>query len=126
MRLVVLFAMLLLAACHVAGPEHVAVFFPERSSMLDPQARQVIATVADRARQRPGTPVVLIGYAGPDAAATLAGNLALAARRAKAVADLLVADGVDPRVIRRHATGNIDYALDSIESRRVEIALGEP
>jgi outer membrane protein OmpA-like peptidoglycan-associated protein len=114
---------LLLAGCHVVGPERVAVFFSPRSSELDAQARQVVATIAERARQRPGAAVVVSGFADPIGPAD--DNLALSERRAQAVVDALAAAGLDPARVKRRAIGGVDYTLDSIESRRVEITLGE-
>ncbi len=123
MRRIVLFVALLLAGCHVAGPEHFVVFYSPLSSVLDAQGVQVIATVAERARQRPGTPVVVSGYA--DAEIGVADAQKLAAKRSHAVTDALVADGVDPARIARHGVGGVDFSMDSIETRRVEITLGE-
>jgi len=50
----------------------------------------------------------------------------LAAQRSQAVVDALVAAGADTRQIQHHAIGEVDYSLDSIESRRVEITIGAP
>jgi len=114
---------LLLAGCGMfSGPEHFVIFFGAGSSTLDAQARQVVATVAAKARERQGTPVVVAGFATPEG--TVASNLSLSARRATAVSDALIAAGVEAARIQRHAIGGVDYALDSIESRRVEITFG--
>jgi outer membrane protein OmpA-like peptidoglycan-associated protein len=123
MRRTVFFAALLLAGCHAPGPEHFVVFYAPQSSALDPQGVQIVATVAERARQRPGTPVVVRGYADADIGVTDA--RLLAAKRSRAVADALVADGVDPARVARHGMGGVDFSMDSIETRRVEISLGE-
>jgi outer membrane protein OmpA-like peptidoglycan-associated protein len=123
MRRIVFFAALLLAGCHAAGPEHFVVFYSPQSSVLDAQGIQVVATVAERARQRPGTPVIVRGYA--DAEFGVADSQKLAAKRSHAVTDALVADGVDPARISRHGMGGVDFSMDSIEARRVEITLGE-
>ena len=114
---------LLLAGCHVIGPERFVVFFSPRSSDLDAQAKQVVATVAERARQRPGAAVLVSGFADPIGPAD--DNLKLAERRAQAVADALAAAGLDAARVQRRAIGGVDYTLDSIESRRVEITFGE-
>jgi outer membrane protein OmpA-like peptidoglycan-associated protein len=125
-RMVLLLAlplMLALAGCHVVGPERFVVFYEPQSSDLDAQGQKVIATVAERARQRPGTPVIVSGFADPEG--PVADARRLAARRSLAVAKALVAAGVDPTQIERRAMGGVDYSMDSIESRRVEITLGE-
>ena len=114
---------LLLAGCHVAGPERFVVYYGAKSSQLDAEGQKVLATVAERARQRPGTPVVVSGYADPGPSPDA--NRQLAAQRAKAVADALTTAGVDGQRIQRRNMGGVDWSMDSIESRRVEITLGE-
>jgi outer membrane protein OmpA-like peptidoglycan-associated protein len=114
----------IMAGCHLLGPERVVVYFEAKSSHLDAQARSLLAAVAERARQRPGATVMVNGYTGPTG--SVADNLMLAEQRSQAVADALVAAGVDARQIQRHAIGGVDFSMDSIESRRVEITLGEP
>jgi outer membrane protein OmpA-like peptidoglycan-associated protein len=116
-------SLLVLAGCHIAGPEHFVVYFQTKSSHLDTQGGELIASIAEKARQRPGTPVVLSGYTAP--AGSVADNLMLAAQRTQTVADALIKAGVDPATIRRRSMGGVDFSMDSIESRRVEIALGE-
>jgi outer membrane protein OmpA-like peptidoglycan-associated protein len=114
---------LLLAGCGLfSGPEHFVVYFGAGSNTLDAQGQQVIATVAEKARARPGTPVVVSGFATPEG--TVAANLMLADSRAATVASGLIKAGVDAARIQRRAIGGVDFALDSIESRRVEITLG--
>jgi outer membrane protein OmpA-like peptidoglycan-associated protein len=115
---------LVLAACHVIGPERFVVFFAPWSSDLDASARQVVATVGERARQRPGALVTVNGYASP--VGTVDANKLLSEHRAKAVTDALVAAGVPPARIVSRSHGIVDFKLDDIESRRVEITLGEP
>jgi len=112
-----------LAGCHVVGPEHFVVFFSPWSSDLDAPAKQVVATVATRARQRPGTPLTVNGYASP--VGTVDANKKISERRTQAVVDALVAAGVPADRIVQRAHGVVDYTLDPIESRRVELTLGE-
>jgi outer membrane protein OmpA-like peptidoglycan-associated protein len=126
MRRTFLLAALLLGGCTLLGrQEHFVVFFPSHTAALDAQARQVIAGVAEKAKLSPGAPVNLAGYTGPKGAPTIAGDFRLATQRTIAVADALVALGIDPARIRTHAVGGVDYSLDSIESRRVEITIGD-
>jgi len=115
---------LLLAGCHVVGPEHFVVFFAPKSSALDSQAKDVLATVATKAKQRPGVSVEVAGFSAP-VGGSIADNQKLAAQRAQVVVDTLVADGVDAKQIRHSAIGGVDFSMDSVESRRVEITLGE-
>ncbi len=116
--------LLLLAGCAVFTREHYAVFFPPQSAALDPAAKAVIASLADKAKVRPGAMVVVSGFSDPEG--SVPDNLKLSARRARVVADTLVADGVPPYRIERRALDGVDYSIDSLESRRVEITLGEP
>jgi hypothetical protein len=113
-----------LAGCHMIGPERFVVFFSPWSAELDEPAKQVVATVADRARQRPGAIVTVSGFANA-AVGTVQQNKDVAFRRTQVVIDALIAAGIDNSRIRRHAVGGIDYTLDPIEARRVEITLGE-
>ncbi len=113
----------LLAACQIGGPERFVVYFTPWKSDLDAPAQQVVARVAELARQQPGATVMIHGYASP--VGTASADMKLSAQRAQTVADTLVADGVAPQRIARVAEGRINYALDTIESRRVEITLGD-
>lgn len=118
------FMLFVLAGCALFPREHYAVFFEPQSSDLDDSARQIIADVAHKASLRPSEAVTVSGFTDPDG--SVPDNKLLAARRARAVSAMLIADGVDPARIKRHAVGGIDYAMDSVESRRVEIMLGAP
>jgi outer membrane protein OmpA-like peptidoglycan-associated protein len=112
-----------LAGCHAAPPEHFVVFFSPWSAELDAPAKQVVATVADRARQRPGAVVTVSGFANASVG-TVEQNKDIAFKRTQVVLDALTAAGIDNARIRRHAVGGIDGTIDPIEARRVEITLG--
>jgi outer membrane protein OmpA-like peptidoglycan-associated protein len=114
----------LVAGCALFTHEHYAVFFQPQSAEIDAQGRQILVTLAEKASQRPGAIVTVSGFADPEGIAP--DNLKLSARRARAVADALVADGVPAGRIRRVSEGGVNYAGDSQESRRVEILLGAP
>jgi outer membrane protein OmpA-like peptidoglycan-associated protein len=119
-----LFIVLLLAGCALFTQEHYAVFFQPQSAELDGQARSVIASLAEKAKQRPGAIVTVSGFADPGG--DVPDNFKLSALRARAVSNALIADGVPAARIRRQSEGGVDYAIDSQESRRVEIKLGMP
>jgi outer membrane protein OmpA-like peptidoglycan-associated protein len=127
MRRSLLFAILplglLLAACHVVGPEHFVVFFSPWSANLDANGKQVVDRVGAYARQRPGAAVTVNGYASTVGPADA--NQTLSEQRTKTVVDAIVAAGVSPNRIARQSHGAVDYTLDPIESRRVEITVGE-
>jgi outer membrane protein OmpA-like peptidoglycan-associated protein len=104
--------------------ERFVVYFGAGSSALDYQAHQVLDSVAHLASERPDAPVLVSGFSDPKGGATA--NEKLAESRAAAVADALTKAGVPAARVKRRAIGGVDYQLDSIESRRVEITLGEP
>jgi outer membrane protein OmpA-like peptidoglycan-associated protein len=100
------------------------VFFGEASSQLDDPAKAAIAQAADAAKANPFRTVTVAGYADP--AGSQQANTEESRLRTQAVADQLVADGVDATRIRRASHGATDFAATSQESRRVEITLGNP
>ena len=103
------------------GPMPV-VFFTEESAAMGPEARAVVAQAAERARARPGLPVVVRGLAATDGSAGF--SRALSEARARNVADELVAAGVSRDRIRVQPRGPVPYEAMQLESRRVEIAIG--
>ena len=103
------------------GPMPV-VFFAEESAAMGPEGRAVVAQAAERARARPGVPVVVRGLAATDGSAGF--SRALSEARARNVADELVAAGVPPDRIRVQPRGPVPYEAMQIESRRVEIVIG--
>lgn len=118
-----LFAML--AGCTPApsGPPHkVVVFFQEWSAALDPSATAAISAAAQWAKDHPGLPLKITGFADPTGSAQANDDMSLT--RAQVVADQLVTDGVDRGRIVLSAHGITNFALTSQESRRVEIAIG--
>lgn len=129
MRRVALVALplLALAACQqpaAPGPAPVTVvFFNEDSAALDPAARGVVAQAASLAKERPGAPVRVRGFAAPDSG-TVAFNRALSAARAQHVADHLAEAGVDRGRIRIEPRGPVPFESYPTEARRVEIAIG--
>ena len=122
------FAVLLvlsLAGCAQFFParQEFTVYFPERSAALDPPAHQVIATAAKQAQQEPAAPVNVVGYT--DSAGSPQADVVLSQRRAQAVADALVANGVPPSRLVRTGRGQTG-AEPGLASRRVEITIGSP
>jgi peptidoglycan-binding protein ArfA len=117
-------ALLLLSGCALTTREHYPVFFQPASAALDAPAQRIVASVADKAKARATVPVTVIGFAV--ARGSVPATLMLSEQRARAVADALVADGVDAARIHRQPEGGVNYEIDSVESRRVEIVLGAP
>jgi cytochrome c oxidase subunit 2 len=125
MHRMLLLAVLVLAGCATrpAGPPpHYVVFFEAWSAKLGEPALGAISAAADWAKQHPDSVVTVSGFADPEGGPQA--NKDLSRLRAQVVADALVADGVPQGRIRRRAIGSVAYTLDSLESRRVEIALG--
>ncbi len=89
-----------------------------------------IASLASGRRSLHGTTVDVSGYT--DSTGTAPKNLALSARRAKAVARQLVADGVPLSAITTHAYREDHQRLPTLkniaepQNRRVEIVLAWP
>jgi outer membrane protein OmpA-like peptidoglycan-associated protein len=120
-------ALLLLAlpSCAMMAPPTTRpaflVFFDEHSASLDTAGIGVIAQAAAAAKASPGSPVAVLGYT--DSAGSPAADVLLSQQRAQAVADALVADGVQPGRIARHGRGQT-HDDPGQASRRVEIDIG--
>jgi outer membrane protein OmpA-like peptidoglycan-associated protein len=117
--------MLALAACQVpaqAPASRSVVFFTADSAALDENATSLVSEVADRAKASPSAPIRIRGFTAPEGSPGF--NRALAEARARNVADVLVAAGIDRNRIRVEPRGPVSYELIPTESRRVEILLG--
>ncbi len=126
--LIGLAALPLLAACTLPAeppppPPVQVVFFTEDSATLDEAAQGVVAQVAGAARAQPRAPVQVLGFADPDGGRAY--NQALSASRAENVAAALRAQGVAPERIRVSPRGPVPFEMMALESRRVEIRIGE-
>ena len=123
MRFAPLLCLLAPSACSVFGPSDppYLVYFQERSTQLDPQARGLIVLAARRANDDPAAPVDVVGYT--DSAGSPPADVVLSQRRAQAVADALLANGVAANrlvLIGRGQAGSDP----GVASRRVEITVG--
>ncbi|MBE9606570.1 OmpA family protein [Acetobacteraceae bacterium H6797] len=98
------------------------VFFSEDSSGLDESAAAVVSDAAALAKEYPNAPVRVLGYADPDGGPDY--NKALSRARAERVATMLKEKGVAAERITIGARGPVPFELAPIESRRVEIKLG--
>jgi outer membrane protein OmpA-like peptidoglycan-associated protein len=103
------------------------VFFGLDSSAVRPQARRIIARVADRLRSDPRLEVQIRGFT--DTSGTREHNQQLSEDRADAVAEELIGDGVDPGRIDARGFGESNLRVrtrDGVReprNRRVEIIL---
>ncbi len=98
------------------------VFFPERSAALEPAAVDVIGQAASAAKAAPESGVLVRGYT--DSAGSRPDDIKLSRDRARAVADGLVADGINPARITQQGRGQTGKD-PGVESRRVEISLSK-
>lgn len=98
------------------------VFFTPGSAELDQTAQAVIQVAADYAKAHRRQGVVVTGYT--DASGDGSANLPLSERRAAAVTDQLVTDGVDRGRIHHNAHGATNVPLSGQADRRVDIQIG--
>jgi outer membrane protein OmpA-like peptidoglycan-associated protein len=114
----------LLAACAGEPPKRAfIVFFEPFAAETGPDANKVLETAAAVALRFPNEPVQVVGYADPEG--TSADNRALSRKRADAVTADLVRRGVAQARIRESARGATEPTLAMVESRRVEIRIGQ-
>jgi outer membrane protein OmpA-like peptidoglycan-associated protein len=105
-----------------APSQKFVVFFQEWSAALDDAAQAVITQAADWVKSHPGNIAHVNGFADPTGSKQA--NVLMSDLRAQVVADMLQADGVEPKRIRQRGHGSMQFALTSQESRRVEISIG--
>jgi outer membrane protein OmpA-like peptidoglycan-associated protein len=94
--------------------------FASGTAALDAAASRTVREAAASVMSM-GTAITIAGYA--DASGSHAANVELAKRRAAAVRDALVANGVDPRRIRVAAPKDVTGSGTADEARRVDIRL---
>lgn len=119
--------LVLLAGCApMAGPAGVEdsrylVYFDEFSARLSPDAQNVIATAAQRAREVGAKTVLVQGRASATGSPTA--NQKLTETRTQIVYDGLQQDGVNPAIIQQQPLGQTTTTDTSVMDRRVDIVL---
>jgi peptidoglycan-associated lipoprotein len=118
--------LLLLAGCApMPGPNAEAgrylVYFNEFSANLSPDARQVVADAAGKAKAVGAKTVRIEGRAS--ATGSPVANQRLAETRTQVVYDELQKDGVDPASITQTPIGQTGSGDTSVTERRVDIVL---
>jgi outer membrane protein OmpA-like peptidoglycan-associated protein len=100
-----------------------SIYFQPYSAELDQSAQETIHAAADFARAHPLQPVSVNGYsAPPDPKLDVEG---LSAKRADAVKQVLISDGVGPGRITIEANGITDpKTFPTVAVRRVDINVG--
>jgi outer membrane protein OmpA-like peptidoglycan-associated protein len=107
------------SASRVDAPPTSVVFFDDFSTTIDSPGRGVIGQFAKEAQAHPDRMVLVRGFA--DGVAAPASYQSLSQKRAQAVVDLLVAQGVPGNHITIGARG-ATQADPGIESRRVDVS----
>jgi outer membrane protein OmpA-like peptidoglycan-associated protein len=93
-----------------------SVLFDLDSARVSRDADQVLQEIADAARERPSAALVVEGHT--DTSGTREHNQALSDARARAVADVLVREGVARKRIRTEGMGEEGLALQTGEGVR--------
>jgi outer membrane protein OmpA-like peptidoglycan-associated protein len=109
------------AAAAVAQEAQPRVYFEVDSDALPADAVEVLNRVADAARGKPGTTVLISGF--HDATGNPEHNADLAKRRAQAVRHALEANGVSPSQLVLDKPQETTGGADAREARRVEMRL---
>lgn len=127
MRRAFLFALLVLpAACALfpASGQRFVVFFDDASTTLDDNSNRVVAATSDYALAHPEWDVAVSGSADPSGTPDV--NTQIIKGRLASVVTALVGHGLGPSRVRTMDIGQLPFALNSQESRRVVIAVGKP
>ena len=118
------------AAASDALPQRVEtykLYFVLSSEALTPESNEILQTVLDEVATRAAAEVIVTGHS--DTLGTQEANIALSLRRAERVKELIVARGVDPKLITTLGKGKTDLevvtgeAVDEVRNRRVEITV---
>jgi peptidoglycan-associated lipoprotein len=97
------------------------VYFNEFSANLSPDAQNVVATAAQRAKEIGARSVLVQGRAS--ATGSEAANQKLTETRTQVVYDTLQKDGVNPTIIQQQPLGQTTTTDTSVMDRRVDIVL---
>jgi OmpA-OmpF porin, OOP family len=104
------------------------VFFDLNSAKLTPEAEDIIGQAINTAKEKANAPIAITGFT--DTTGTPQYNLRLSKRRAEAVADAMVASGVDAGRITTDGVGENNLLVptgDGVaepQNRRAQIAIG--
>jgi outer membrane protein OmpA-like peptidoglycan-associated protein len=108
-------------------PHHFRLYFIVGSAELTPESKLAYRAVFDDTKQRPVYEIEVIGFT--DALGDLTYNQALSLRRAAAIRDTLVRDGLDRQAISIAGRGEHDLLVPTADqtpeprNRRVEITV---
>jgi outer membrane protein OmpA-like peptidoglycan-associated protein len=119
--------LLILAACAPVPPQGAAeagrylVYFNEFSANLSPDAQNVVAEAAGKAKELGARSVLVQGRAS--ATGSPAANQRLTETRTQVVYDALQKDGVNPTIIAQQPLGQTTTTDTTVMDRRVDIVL---
>lgn len=108
-------------------PHHFRLYFILGSDELAPESKLAYRTVFDDTKQRPVYEIEVVGFT--DTVGDLPSNQALSLRRAAAIRDALVSDGLDRQAIAIAGRGKRDLLVPTADqtpeprNRRVEITV---
>ena len=108
-------------------PHHFRLYFILGSDELTPESKAAYRAVFDDTKQRPVYEIEVIGFT--DTVGNLPYNQALSLRRAAAIRDMLLRDGLDPRAISIAGRGKRDLLVPTADqapeprNRRVDITV---
>jgi outer membrane protein OmpA-like peptidoglycan-associated protein len=122
------FLLLVLAACAPMQPPQgmteagrYLVYFNEFSANLTPDAQNVIAEAAAKAKEYGARTIRIEGRASATGSAEA--NQRLTETRTQVVYDALQRDGVDPTIIQQQPLGQVTTTDTSVMQRRVDVVL---
>ena len=114
-------------AVQPAGPARFILYFREDSEDLTPEAEALIPEVLWTARDRSATVISIIGHT--DTTGDRGYNYQLSLGRARKVADLLAAQGIDPNILEIESHGEDNLLVKTGDevpeprNRRVEVTV---
>ncbi len=118
------------AAASDALPQRVEtykLYFDLASETLTPESTEMLQTVLDEVATRVAAEVIVTGHS--DTLGTEEANVALSLRRAERVKELIVARGVDPKLVTAIGRGKTELEVltgedvEEVRNRRVEITV---
>ena len=116
-----------LLSAQPAAPNRFVLYFPSGTAELTPELNAQLSTILQDAVKRPGGEIIVTGHT--DRVGSVESNDALSLRRARAVRDLIVQMGFDPKLVQAVGRGEreplvpTDDEVAEPQNRRVEIVV---
>jgi outer membrane protein OmpA-like peptidoglycan-associated protein len=109
------------------APVHFTLFYKFDSDELTEESTALLPRILDEVRHRPSPDVIIIGHT--DTTGTAVNNSALGMKRAVAMRNRLIAEGLDPSFVEATSHGEADLLVQTADNvaeprnRRVEITV---